>query len=113
MALHDTVLKTVSCSERPTCDAHHASNWRLSPNIYSPYTGWLHHSDPNIRNLVEEFGSNTTAAEWSHRAWQCAVNAPWEAADAEFFGKETEHYEIRALDWNQTDKVEPNVNPRL
>ena len=41
------------------------------------------------------------------------MNAPWEAADAEFFGKETEHYEIRALDWNQTDKVEPDVNPRL
>ena len=29
------------------------------------------------------------------------MDAPWGAEDAEFFGKDQEHYEIRPLDWEE------------
>ena len=37
------------------------------------------------------------------------MDAPWGAEDAEFFGKDQEHYEIRGLDWKEEDE---STNPQ-
>ena len=34
------------------------------------------------------------------------MDAPWGAEDAEFFGKDQEHYEIRPLDWDEQEDEE-------
>ena len=34
------------------------------------------------------------------------MDAPWGAEDAEFFGKDQEHYEIRPLDWDEQEEEE-------
>ena len=34
------------------------------------------------------------------------MDAPWGAEDAEFFGEDQEHYEIRALDWDEQEEEE-------
>lgn len=88
------VFYALKFAERPTCDADHASNWRFAPNIYTPYRGWLEHSDTALRSLVSEFGTASAA----QHARGCALKAPWGRADAEFFAEDSEHYEVRDLE---------------
>ena len=46
-------------------------------------------------------------------AWRAAVDAPWGAEDAEFFGKDQEHYEIRGLDWVEQEEDESTNQAKL
>ena len=79
-------------AEKPRSDADHASNWRLSPNVYSPCEAWLTHSDPAVRRLVGP------AAGQREVAFAAAHAAEWGQEDALFFRKDSEHYSLPALD---------------